>query len=143
MKAILVYSRLVGAYAWGNKPHPLGTIREPLIIVPFLNPQTQSWVDVPFKIDSGAVVTAIDATWHKMLGYKLTKGIKHQLRGVSCRPFNVYQHKATIRLGTDIPKDITFVFKRNLKNNLLGMIDVFDLYRIDFIHTQRHTVFST
>jgi hypothetical protein len=114
-------------FAWQQKTSKhFGTVYEPIAEVDLQHRNGKKWERFVFKIDSGAVVTLMNAGDCELLGLKLEDGQAVTLGAVNCTPVNAYIHKLNMRVGTDEAKNVRVGFsEKPIQPLLLGRLKSF------------------
>lgn len=120
-------------FAWHQKPSKnFGTIYEPIAEIELQNKNNKNWQRFVFKIDSGAVITLMNAGDCALLGYKLEDGQHVELGAINGAPVSAYVHKLNMRVGLDKIEDVRIAFsEKPIQPLLLGRLEVFHFFDID------------
>jgi hypothetical protein len=120
-------------FAWLQKSSKnFGTVYEPIAEVELQKKDGKTWQRFVFKIDSGAVITLMNAGDCELLGYKLEDGQRVTLGAANGAPVSAYVHKMDMRVGMDEVQDVRVAFsEKPIQPLLLGRLEVFHFFDID------------
>lgn len=132
----------VASFPWVEQDSIFGKVYSPMATIELQN-NGGVWNKYEFKIDSGAVVTAMDASYADDLGFSLTGVGEKSLFGVGKNEVKVCVLDVNMRIGNRIIPKVPIAFcKVAMDESLLGRKEVFDLFGIYFNPKVRHTTFA-
>jgi len=101
------------------------------------------WYKCLFKIDSGALITAMDSSWCSLFGYVLHEGKKIGLSPVGHNKLPFYLHRVNMRIGNEALTNVPIAFSEcEIGEPLLGCVGICDSFNISFQMRFAHTIFS-
>ena len=99
------------------------------------------WQEFFGLVDSGAVITMLNASDCEVLGLELTAGEPARLMSASRTPIPVYIHEVELKIGNDIITAKVAFAILDLGRRYLGRIDLFDAFEITFQARTKNTKF--
>lgn len=102
------------------------------------------WRTFSFRVDSGAVVSLLCRSVGELLGVAPEAGRRLVLTGVGRIENEVFVHELTARVGDGPPLPTRFAIAASEDvPNLLGRLDIFDRFQVDFDPSLQETRFTT
>ena len=123
-----------------EKSNVFGLIKRPVAEI-FLEGRDSEWQPILVYIDSGADITVIKRSFGELLGIDIEKGEKAEFGGVSGAKIQTNIHRIKVRLGDQEYKARVAFATDDRPPNLLGRIDVFNLFEIRFRNRTEDTCF--
>jgi len=113
-----------------TKKTSLGTIFNPVIPVKILTPK--GFVTFQFLLDSGADFTLLPKHVADLVGIDLRNAPSTKTFGVEGKGVRVFVGSVTIKIGHEILKIRAFFSERDDAPFLLGRMDLFNKFKIEF-----------
>lgn len=102
----------------------------------------ERWRTFSLLVDSGAVVSLLSRSVGDLLGVPIESGRRVTLTGVGRRENEVFVHELPARIGDGPAQATRFAISMSEDvPNLLGRLDVFDRFRVDFDPARMETRF--
>jgi len=119
------------SFQWKSETNSiLGQITKPVAVIG-IRDSGGYWKNFTFKIDSGADITAMNASDCELLGYNILDGDRVEVSRVGGQRQIGFIHKLDMRIGQDVLEDVRILFLMNrISELLLGRLEVFYNYNI-------------
>jgi predicted aspartyl protease len=90
------------------------------------------WQEFHLKIDTGAIITAMNPGDCELLGFNLTDGEEADLTTANNSKLKVFVHNIKLKIGNDIlPSTVRVAFAATqISELLLGRLDIFNFFDI-------------
>jgi predicted aspartyl protease len=91
------------------------------------------WQPISMKIDTGAAMSFLPASWCKALGFKLRSGTPLTLGAANGHQIKTYVHEVDIKVGTKTIEKVHIAFFANARKEtepLFGIMDAFDKFQL-------------
>src|ERR1700680_278612 len=102
------------------------------------------WSDkIEVLVDTGAIISVFTKSWCEIIGLELKKGSCVKLGTAGKSEVQVYIHTVDMQIRDEVLRDIHVGFREEEKStSLLGMIDVFDSFEVNFRVRKLNTSFT-
>ena len=118
-----------------------GFIKRPVAEISFRVGDNE-WQPVVVYVDSGADVTVLKKSFGELIGIDIEKGQEAEFGGVSAHKIKAYIHHVDLKIGEhELSVRVTFA-SNDIPPNLLGRIDIFNRFDIQFKSKTEETCFS-
>jgi len=132
----------VKCFGWKiERSRVFGLIERPVAEI-FLEDSVGDWQPIVVYVDSGADVTVLKKSFGEVLGIDMEKGEKAALGAVSGAKIETYVHNMKLRIGDHIVKARVAFATDDTPPNLLGRMDIFNLFEIHFRNRTHETCLS-
>ena len=127
-------------FDWVRVSSVFGPLYKPVANVEF-ETNAHEWQSFELKVDSGAVVTLLNADDCSLLGYKLNDGEEKKLKVANNGEVIVRIHKIRMKIGDiTLPNEVRVAFaEHQVPELLLGRLDVFNHFEIHLKQDQLKT----
>jgi len=128
-------------YRWREEgSESFGKVRRPVAEV-HIKDKNNEWRAITMLVDSGADVSIISKSYGELFGHDLKKGRKIKLKGIGEDEVVAYIHKMDMLVGKHEVSIEVAVASVDLKVNILGRRNLFDLFEIQFKNKKQETWF--
>jgi len=128
-------------YQWRDEgSDSFGRLKRPIAQL-HIKDKSGEWRAISMLIDSGADVSIISKDFGELFGHNLKKGRKIKLKGIGEGEVVAYIHKMDMLVGKHEVSIEVAIASVDLKVNILGRRNLFDLFEIQFKNKKQETRF--
>ena len=128
-------------YRWREEgSESFGKVKRPVAEV-HIKDKNGQWRAITMLVDSGADVSIISKSYGELFGHNLKKGRKIRLKGIGEDEVLAYLHKMEMLIGKHEVNLEVAIASVDLKVNVLGRMDIFSLFEIQFKNLKECTRF--
>jgi len=128
-------------YRWREEgSESFGIVKRPIAEV-HIKDKNNEWRAITMLVDSGADVSIISKSYGELFGHDLTKGRKIRLKGIGADEVVAYVHTMDMLIGKHEQNIEVAIANADLKVNILGRRNLFDLFEIQFRNKKQETWF--
>lgn len=123
-----------------EKSRVFGYIKRPVAEIALK--ANEDWQPIVVYVDSGADVTVLKRSYGELIGIAVEKGKYAEFKGVSGNKIKTYIHVVEMKIG-DVEIEVKVAFAiDDTPPNLLGRIDVFNVFDLYFKSRTEETCFA-
>ena len=130
-------------FEWNiEESEQLGAVLRPVAEIA-IKDTNGNWKYISTYVDSGADISVFQRSFGELLGFDIERGEYAKFGGAGGGEVEVYIHKVTLKLGEDVlAAKVAFCKKHESKTpNVLGRLDLFDMFEIHFRNLDKETCF--
>lgn len=124
-----------------EKSRVLGFIKRPVAEISFKSGDNE-WQPIVLYVDSGADITVLKRSFGELIGIDIEKGQEAEFGGVSAHKIITYIHQVDLKIGDDEVSIKAAFASNDIPPNLLGRIDIFNHFDIQFKSKTEETCFT-